>query len=75
MLLGILSIGAGYAIVVRQTTGYVLWIGEGEVGCELATELEEFSLCQLFLPLFSMIVLCIEGKEACVEEGTCMEGN
>ena len=22
-----------------------------------------------------MIVLCIEGKEACVEEGTCMEGN
>ena len=23
----------------------------------------------------SMIVLCIEGKEACVEERTCMEGN
>ena len=22
-----------------------------------------------------MIVLCMEGREACVEEGTCMEGN
>jgi len=34
MLLGMLSIGAAYAVVVRQTTGYALWIGEGEVGCE-----------------------------------------
>ena len=28
-----------YAVVVRQTTRYALWIGEG---CEWVTELEEF---------------------------------
>ena len=29
----------------------------------------------IVLSFVSMIVLCIEGKEACVEEGTRMEGN
>jgi len=33
MLLGILSLSAAYADVVRQTHKYALWLGKEEIAC------------------------------------------
>lgn len=37
--------------------------------------LTSFFFVEIVFSFVSMIVLCIGGKESCVEEGTCMEEN
>ena len=55
MLLGMFCVGAAYTVIVRSTSGYALAIDERRVGCEQATEPEEFSLSQLFFFFVSIM--------------------
>ena len=41
----------------------------------MAMDREEVFFVTCVLSFVSMIVLCMEVREACVEEGTCMEEN
>jgi len=77
ILFGMFSIGAEYASIVRQTSGYALGIGavtEGRVGCAEAMWHEEVFFVTFVVFFVSMIVLRKKkgniGRraEACIEE-------
>jgi len=60
-----LGVGASYTVIVQQTSGEVLAIGEDHSYASRLRSLEEFSF---FFPFVSMIVLHGKERETCVEE-------